>query len=406
MIVVPEEAAVVKRIYQNFLDGKSRLETERELAAEGITSVNGKRMCDSQLKQILTNISYTGNMLLQKEFIADPITKQRKKNRGELPQYYVEDTHEAIIDKATWDYVQEEMARRKELGALANKSLNTCCFTGKIKCPFCGQSYMHNKRTDRGYMEFWTCGSKKKKGGKCAVGGSINHENLKKACAEVLGLDEFDEDVFLERVDHIDVPERSVLEFHLKDGAVITKDCPNTGHKDCWTAEYRAKTSEKRKQKPNCKGSSVMTGKIKCAVCGCNFRRASQTSATSESGKAFYWRCAERNGCGTVGLREDVLKPFIAETLGIPRFDNAVFEKQIDHIDVLSATEMVFHFKDGNTVKRTWEQPKRVGRPWTDEQRAKFKESIKGAYTPERRQQMSEHMKQLRKERGSEWRKR
>ena len=81
------------------------------------------------------------------------------------------------------------------------------------------------------------------------------------------------------------------------------------------------------------------------------------------------------------------------------------FEKQIDHIDVLSSTEMVFHFKNGRTVSRTWEQPKRVGRPWTDEQRAKFQESIKGRYTPEVRQQMSEHMKQLRKERGKAWRK-
>lgn len=76
-----------------------------------------------------------------------------------------------------------------------------------------------------------------------------------------------------------------------------------------------------------------------------------------------------------------MLKPFIAETLGIPKSDDAESEKRIDHIDVLSASEMVFHFKDGGTVGRTWVQPKRVvGRPWTDEQRTKFKESIKGAY--------------------------
>ena len=360
---------------------------------------------DSNIKVVLTNVTYTGNLLLQKEFISDPISKQRKKNKGQLPQYYVEDTHPAIIDKATFDYVQEEIARRKELGPRANKSLNLTCFSGMLKCSHCGQSYMHNKRSDRGIMEFWVCGSRKKKAGKCPVGGSINHENLKKACAEVLGLYEFDEDAFLDKVDFINVPERYVLEFHMKDGAVVTKDCPNTGHQDCWTAEYRAKTSEKRRKKPNCKGSSVMTGKIKCAGCGCNFRRASQPSATSESGKAFYWRCAERDGCGTVGLREDVLKPFISETLGIAEFDDGEFEKQIDYIDVLSATEMVFHFKDGRTVSRKWEQPKRVGRPWTDEQRAKFKESIKGRYTPEVRQQMSEHMKQLRKERGKAWRK-
>lgn len=100
-------------------------------------------------------------------------------------------------------------------------------------------------------------------------------------------------------------------------------------------------------------------------------------------------------------MRKDLLKPFITETLGVAEFDG-----QIDNIDVLSAAEMFFHFKDGRAVSRTWEQPKRVGRPWTEEQRAKLKESIKGRYTPEVRQQMSEHMKkQLRKEHGKSWRK-
>ena len=83
----------MKRIFQNFLDGKSRLETEREFAAEGITTREGCRWVDSNIKVVLTNITYTGNLLLQKEFIADPISKQRKKNHGELPQYYLNLTH-------------------------------------------------------------------------------------------------------------------------------------------------------------------------------------------------------------------------------------------------------------------------------------------------------------------------
>lgn len=74
MVIVPEEAAIVRRIFQNFLDGKSRLETEREFAAEGITTANGCRWVDSNIKVILTNITYTGNLLLQKEFIEDPTT--------------------------------------------------------------------------------------------------------------------------------------------------------------------------------------------------------------------------------------------------------------------------------------------------------------------------------------------
>ena len=405
LVIVPEEAEIVRRIFQNFLDGKSRLETEREFAAEGITTRDGHRWVDSNIKVILTNVTYTGNLLLQKEYIDDPISKHKKKNHGELPQYYVENTHEPIIDKETFDYVQEEIARRKELGPRANKSLNLTCFSGMLKCPSCGVSYAHNKRTDKGFMEYWACGAMKKKGGHCQIGGSINHENLKKACAEVLGLEKFDEDIFLEKIEYITVPERNVLEFHFKNGEVMIKDCPNTGHQDCWTAEYRAKTSEKRRNKPNCKGSTALTAKIKCVQCGCNFTRATQYSTTHEDGKAYYWRCSNSHSCGKVGLKEDLLKPFIAKTLEIAEFDDAEFERQIDHIDMLSATDMVFHFKGGRELGRTWEIPKREGRKWTEEQRAKFKESMKDHYTPEIRQQMSECMKQLRKERGKAWRK-
>ena len=406
LVIVPEEAEVVKRIFRNFLDGKSRLETERELADEGITTRDGCRWGDSNIKVVLTNVTYTGNLLLQKEFISDPISKQRKKNRGELPQYYVEDTHPAIIDKATFDFVQEEMARRRELGALANKSLNTSCFTGKIKCPYCGQSYMHNKRTDRGDMEFWNCGSKKKKkkGTGCPVGGTINHKNMVKVCTEVLGLDEFDEAIFLEKVDHIDVPERYTLEFHMADGRVVTKACPNTGHRDCWTPERRAEVSAKRRKNgTNPIGASCFTGQIKCVSCGCNFRKA--TRNCKDGSTVSHWRCAEHNGCDAPSLREDLLEQMAAEVLVLDAFDAAAFREQIDRVEVLSSSELCFCFKDGRTASREWVPPERVGRPWTEEQRAKFKESIKGAYTPERCRQMSEHMKQLRKERGDKWRK-
>lgn len=408
LVIEPSEAAIVKRIFQNFLDGKSRLETEKEFAAEGITTANGCRWVDSNIKVVLTNITYTGNLLLQKEFIENPITKRRKKNRGEMPQYFVENTHEPIIDMETFQYVQDEIARRKELGALANKSLNTTCFTGKIKCPHCGVSYMHNKRTDRGNcLEFWCCGSRKKKGGHCGVGGSINHKNMVKACTEVLGLEEFDEEIFLREVDHIDVPKRYVLEFHMTDGRVITKDCPNTGHKDCWTAEYRAKTSAKRRKTgTNCKGSSCFTGKIKCKNCGCNFHRATQPSATAESGKVNYWRCSEHsNGCQTAGLREDVLMPLLADALGMAEFDDGLFRKIVDYISVLTDKDLEIHKKDGTVTAVIYAPPAPKRLPRTEEQKEHMRSLMKEKWTPERKAEMSERMKQMRKERGENWRK-
>ena len=92
----------------------------------------------------MTNITYTGNLLLQKTYIESPLTHKRKKNEGELPQYLVENTHEAIVDRKIFDYVQREMARRRALGTLANKALNITCFTGKFKCGKCGRSFVRS----------------------------------------------------------------------------------------------------------------------------------------------------------------------------------------------------------------------------------------------------------------------
>lgn len=92
---------------------------EKMFAKEGITTRRGYRWVDSNIKVILRNITYTGNLLLQKEYVVDPITKKRKLNRGELPQYFVENTHEAIIPKETYDKVQVEMETRRAAGQLS-----------------------------------------------------------------------------------------------------------------------------------------------------------------------------------------------------------------------------------------------------------------------------------------------
>lgn len=411
LLIVPEEAAVVRRIFQNFLDGKSRLKTEREFAAEGITTRDGCRWVDSNIKKVLTNCTYTGDLLLQKEYISDPIHKKRRQNRGELPQYFVPEHHEAIIDRETFRYVQEEMERRKELGALANKSLNTCCFTGRMKCPHCGCSYMHNRRTKNGsYQEYWTCGSRKKKkvGVGCPVSGSISQKALEKACMEVLGLESFDEEAFLAGVDHIEVPESYTLDFFLKDGTVVRKAAPNTGHQDCWTPEYKAKASAYRREHAAMgkKGASCFTSRIKCAECGCNFRGQTQRSVSSESGRMKHWRCSSGSAvCGTPGLRDDLLRKLAAEVMGTEVFDEERFLEQVDRIVVNKEKELTFVFCDDREVTRAWEY-KRQMPPWSKERRASFVRKPRRRFTEEERKAASDRMKKLRKERGNEWRKR
>jgi len=251
LVIVPEEAAIVRRIFQNFLDGKSRLETEREFDAEGIRTPNGCRFQDSSIKTILTNITYTGNLLLQKEYVSDPINGKRMKNRGELPQFFVANTHEAIIDRETFDFVQQEMARRKALGPRANKALNTSCFTGIIKCADHGCSFMRSTRKNRAknptYGEekviYWICGATRKKGGRCTT-KDIPEKKLKEFCTGALGLSEFDETVFSERVERIVISSERHVVMIFRDGTTAEFDWVSTGHQDCWTPEARARRKQ------------------------------------------------------------------------------------------------------------------------------------------------------------------
>ena len=404
LVVIPEEAEIVKRIYQNFLDGKSRLETERELAAEGISSINGKRMTDSQLRNILKNISYTGNLLLQKEYVVDPISKKSKKNRGELPQYFVENTHEAIIPMETWQFVQDEMARRKEMGCFANKSLTLNCFSTKIKCGICGRSFVRSTRTNRAKISqlgdhyiFWACTSKKKSNCTSCRNGSIRETVLIEECAKVLGLSEFDENIFADKVSRITVPEAGTLIFDFTDGNQLTHQWSRNAKKESWTDEYRKQASDYRRKHAFTRDDiTCFTTKIKCEHCGCNYRKDINTMKDGK--KRWYWRCADRKNCTAKGLRDDYLRDMTADVLGLEKFSDEIFLEKIDHISVRERTHLTFHFKDGTTAERDYSF-KRDAKPWTEERREKTAASIRASFTEDRRKQMSETMKKIRSER-------
>ena len=168
LVVETEEAKIVRLIFENYLHGLSAESTEKQLAEMGIKSYKGYHFSNSSIRQILNNVTYTGNLLLQKEYVADPISGKSKINHGELPQYWVEGTHEAIIPMEVFQAVQEEKSHRREQGVFANWSINTSCFTSKIKCGICGKSYRRSgkrqcKNSDEMYY-IWVCQTKDCKG--------------------------------------------------------------------------------------------------------------------------------------------------------------------------------------------------------------------------------------------------
>ena len=116
MVIVPEEAEIVKRIYREYLEGASMLKIARNLTADGLKNGAGHtKWRDSNIRQILQNEKYMGDALLQKTYTVDFLTKKRVKNTGIMPQYYVKDNHEAIIPRDIFLQVQEEMVRRSSI---------------------------------------------------------------------------------------------------------------------------------------------------------------------------------------------------------------------------------------------------------------------------------------------------
>ena len=113
LIINPAEAEIIKRIFREYLEGASCQKIARGLERDGIRTARGNpRWHDSTVRKILENEKYMGDALLQKTYTIDFLNKKRGKNNGTLPQYYIEDDHEAIIPKDIFLRVQEEMARR------------------------------------------------------------------------------------------------------------------------------------------------------------------------------------------------------------------------------------------------------------------------------------------------------
>ena len=406
LVIEPEEAKIVKMIYEDFLNGLSAESTEKKLEEMGVKSYKGCHFSNSSIRQILSNVTYTGNLLFQKEYIQDPIVGKSKINRGELPQYWVENTHEAIIPMEVYQAVQDERKRRRELGALANWSINTSCFTSKIKCSICGKSYRRSgkrQRKDPNEVYYiWICRTKSEKGAKHCDAKSIPEKKLKAVCAEVLGLNEFDEDVFMERVEHITVIGDDTLEFHFMDGSIFQKSWKSTAKVDWWTAERRQEWGERHKNKstnPNKKRVNAFTGFIKCGKCGENYRSQGVTYADGTKGR--YWRCGKH--CGNSGIKDLTMRRLVCDVLDLPEYSEENMDAVMEKAIIVDNT-VTFHFKDGHIESREYIEKKK-GCAHTEKFKAYMSQCMKEKWTPERKQQMSQRVKKLRKERGDKWRK-
>lgn len=177
--IVPEQAKIVESIYRMFLEGMMPSTIAKELTKRGLPSPSGKsRWQPSTVESILTNEKYKGAAILQKTFCVDFLTKKMKPNEGELPQYYVECSHPAIIPPETFHVVQNELKHRKE----QRYSSRGGCFSSRIICGECGGYYgpkvWHS--TDKYRRVIWQCNRKFKNDKPCST-PHLEEETIKVA---------------------------------------------------------------------------------------------------------------------------------------------------------------------------------------------------------------------------------
>lgn len=203
--IEPEQAKTVRRIYKLFLEGQTPYGIKRLLENEGIPSPAGKKIWQTgTILSILANEKYKGDALLQKTFCTDFLTKKMKVNEGEVPQYYVENSHPAIVSAEMFDMVQEEMAHRKNAGKQHN---GTSCFSGRIFCGCCGGMYGSKvwHSNDKYRRVIWQCNEKFKDEHHCST------PNLTEAVIQEKFLSAFNQ--LLTRRNFIEQNIKSIVDF-------------------------------------------------------------------------------------------------------------------------------------------------------------------------------------------------
>ena len=190
--IIPEQAVIVREIYDQFLRGASLRMIQKDLERRQIpNAVGGQKWTDSAVRGILTNEKYVGDVLMQKTFRQDCISRKIVRNTGQLPMYLVQNHHEAIVDRKTFDAAQAELARRNALPGTTQKSTPSgrSCYSpkyalsGRVICGECGTPYRRCTWSNHGKKHVvWRCISRMDYGRRyCHDSPSVDEQQLQQA---------------------------------------------------------------------------------------------------------------------------------------------------------------------------------------------------------------------------------
>ena len=338
--IVPEEAETVKLIYKLFLDGYSMTNIKKTLESKGILTAKGKKVWnESLISSILKNEKYVGDALLQKTYTLDCITHKVVKNHGERPMYLVTDHHAPIIDRDTYNRVQQELARRSSKRKISDKTVteqgkysSKYALSELLICGNCGTPYRRTTWSARGKKQIvWRCISRLEHGKKyCPDSPTIKEDQLHEAIIHAIN------NYYSCRNDIARILKANI-------GTVL--ECQ--GQEEIISIENRLKEIDTAR---NDLISLIASGGRDEDKLDSEFSRLYQEEQQfSEQLETL--KSQNKTSSETQAKLNKIMNMIENEKFELETFDNVLIRKLIECVKVLSKTEILVIFKGGYEVK-------------------------------------------------------
>ena len=339
--IVPEEAEIVRLIYTLFLDGYSMTRIKKILENKGYLTAQGKKVWnESLIRSILKNEKYVGDALLQKTFTSDCITHKVVKNHGERPMYLVTDHHVPIVDRDTYNRVQQELARRSSKRKVSDKTTteqgkysSKYALTELLICGHCGTPYRRTTWAARGKKQIvWRCISRLEHGKKyCPDSPTIKEENLHQGIIKAIN------NYYSCRNDIARILKANI-------GTVL--ECQ--GQEEIIAAENRLKEIDRARNE--------LVGLI--ATGGCDEDKLDSEfeklyeEEQSLSERLVLLKSKKQTSAETQAKLDKIIDMIEHEKFELETFDNVLIRKLIECVKVLNKAEILVIFKVGYEVRK------------------------------------------------------
>lgn len=338
--IVPEEAETVRLIYNLFLDGYSLSNIKKVLESKEFLTSTGKKTWNvSHIQSILKNEKYVGDALLQKSFTLDCITHKVVKNNGQRPMYLVSNHHAPIIDRDTYNRVQQELARRSSKRKISDKTTteqgkysSKYALTELLICGKCGTPYRRTTWAARGKKQIvWRCISRLEHGKKyCPDSPTIKEESLHKAIIHAIN------NYYSCRNDIARILKANI-------GSVL--ECQ--GQEEILAVEKRLKEIDQAR--------NDLVGLIASDGCDENKLDSEFAKLYQEehplSERLTMLKSQNKTSAETQAKLDKIMDMIEHEKFELETFDNVLIRKLIECVKVLSKTEILVIFKGGYEVK-------------------------------------------------------